>query len=58
MAHEIGERITFTNAKGETLSGVIETRNWSFSTLLSYVVRVGAVRYNVNARDYTAGHSF
>lgn len=55
---EIGQQITFTDQKGQTLTGIVETRNWFFKTLDSYVVRVGAVRYNVGAISLIGGHPF
>jgi hypothetical protein len=39
MVHkEIGDEITFTTSAG-AFHGVVEGRNWSFDTLLSYIVR-------------------
>jgi hypothetical protein len=56
--YELNQEITFTDQKGQTLTGVVETRNWFYKTLDSYVVRVGAVRYNVCAISLIGGHSF
>ena len=55
----ISQPIAFTTQQGATVQGTVEGRNWSFSTLLSYIVRAAdGKRYNVNANDFVAGHSF
>lgn len=57
VTYEIGEEIRFF-VNGVMVIGEVQCRNWSFDTLLSYIVGYHGVRYNVNANSFEAGHSF
>ena len=59
MVYTFGESITFTTPDGQTLTGVVEGRNWCFDVIMSYIVTVGGhVSYNVDAETLQSGHSF
>ena len=59
MVYAIGDTIEFTTPDGQTVTGVVEGRNWCFDLLMSYIVNVGGrVSYNVNAATLQSGYSF
>lgn len=59
MVYAIGDTIEFTTPEGQTLTGVIQGRNWCFDVLTSYIVNVGGtLSYNVNAETFQSGYSF
>lgn len=58
MVYAIGETITFTTPDGQSLTGVVEGRNWCFDRLESYIVRAAGASYNVNAVTFQSGYSF
>lgn len=58
MYKAIGETLTFNTPTGETLTGKIVGRDWGFSTLLAYTVKVGRLHYHVNPDTLQSGHSF
>lgn len=59
----IGDSVVFTTPYSEsgarTLCGTIVGRNWSFDTLVSYVVEtLSGTWYHVNANTLEGGHGF
>ena len=58
MVYAIGDSLTFTTPDGQTLTGLIEGRNWCFDVLTSYIVTVFGRSYNVNAETLQSGYSF